>query len=186
MICDAGIRELGRKGEEIGEMVEIDESNIGNYLSRDCNYTVLGENGLSDLQAIKDGISNPMEMNGFQALKPTRALIRWTRTMHIYERLRSFIKETVEEEKLIEVLVTTSKIVLPNTDLTRAESLEEIHVNIKLEVTTDFMEKDNPTKLMILPNHGVEETWLAEQLRRMLKNHVEGSFGTTQAKAMIR
>ncbi|KAK9017958.1 hypothetical protein V6N11_000949 [Hibiscus sabdariffa] len=106
--------------------------------------------------------------------------------MHIYERLRSFIKETVEEEKLIEVLVTTSKIVLPNTDLTRAESLEEIHVNIKLEVTTDFMEKDNPTKLMILPNHGVEETWLAEQLRRMLKNHVEGSFGTTQAKAMIR
>ncbi|KAK9017957.1 hypothetical protein V6N11_000948 [Hibiscus sabdariffa] len=71
MICDAGIRELGRKGEEIGEMVEIDESNIGNYLSRDCNYTVLGENGLSDLQAIKDGISNPMEMNGFQALKPS-------------------------------------------------------------------------------------------------------------------
>ncbi|KAK9017955.1 hypothetical protein V6N11_000948 [Hibiscus sabdariffa] len=59
----------GRKGEEIGEMVEIDESNIGNYLSRDCNDTVLGENELSDLQAIKDGISSPMKMNGFQALK---------------------------------------------------------------------------------------------------------------------
>ncbi|KAK8614929.1 hypothetical protein V6N13_068716 [Hibiscus sabdariffa] len=47
------------------------------------------------------------EVPGDFGVPKARALIRWTRALHIDERLRPFIEEAVEEEKLLEILVTT-------------------------------------------------------------------------------
>ncbi|KAK8614920.1 hypothetical protein V6N13_068707 [Hibiscus sabdariffa] len=59
------------------------------------------------------------------------------------------LKKLLKKKKLLEVLVTTRKVVLLNTNLTQAELLRKTLMNIKLEVTTNFSEKYNPAKLLI-------------------------------------